>query len=232
MPARAGPKGCLQPRATRYPWHDTLLCLQLQGKIRAPLIPLTSGLTKGSPVLGKLLFCHPKPSCIAHSLIAEEHPGLGSSWTGAGSNTARDKSTGGILGRMMHHTGSGLLSFPSLCSLRRLNWDFGAAQLRCLLASSICLPQLILSACQSYHRERQACPGAIRTLFPTAEVRPTDWVTWPCWARHRAQARLPSWWQGAMAPPGSPWVRRTGGGGQHHRAPARCAASACRGNMC
>lgn len=74
------------------------------------LVPLTSGLTKGSSLLGEFLFCDPKPSCIAHSLVAEEHPGSGSSWTGAGSNTARDKSTGGILGRMMHHTGSGLLS--------------------------------------------------------------------------------------------------------------------------
>lgn len=89
--------------------QDTL-CLQLQEKITTPLVPLTSGLTKGPPVLGEPLFCHPNPSCNAHSLTAEEHPGLGSSWTGAASNTATDKSTGGILGRMMHHTGSGLLS--------------------------------------------------------------------------------------------------------------------------
>lgn len=107
--------GPAQSRQTSMAWlQDTLLCLQLQEKIRTSPGPLTSGLTKGPPGLGELLFCHPKASCIAHSLVAEEHPGLGSSWTGAGSNTVRDKCTGGIVGRMMLtisiRRGSGLLS--------------------------------------------------------------------------------------------------------------------------
>lgn len=54
--------------------------------------------------------CHPRPSCSAHSLAVEEHPGLGSSRTGAGSSTAIEDSIGADLGRMMHHTGSGFLS--------------------------------------------------------------------------------------------------------------------------
>lgn len=52
--------------------------------------------------------------------------------------------------------------------------------------------------CLTLLPQRQPCPGPIRTLCPAVEVRPTDR------ARHRAQARLPPQWQGAMAPLGQP----------------------------
>lgn len=133
--------------------QDLLLGLQLQQKIRTPLVALTLGPTKGPPVLQEPAPCHPRSSCSAHSLAAEEHPRLGISRTGAGSSTATEDSTGGRPRQDDAPHGFRASTFPPLSSLSHSDLDFGAAQLSCLLLSSICLPQPILSARPSYPRE-------------------------------------------------------------------------------
>lgn len=205
MPAQASPKSSVQPRATRHPWHEcrthssvfsSKRNLSCTTHIRTDQETFCARRVSLLPPQA-ILYC-PQPGCKGASRIRKlpdrswkQHSQRQKHWRHIREDDAPRRFRTPL--------------FPSLCSLRHLNWDFGAAILRCLLVSSICLPQLILSAWHSCHRERQPCPGPISTLFPTVGVRPTFRMTcWPCWVRHRAQARLPPQWQGATAPLGQP----------------------------
>lgn len=146
VPAQASPEGSLQPRATRHPWHGCRTHSSVFSSKRnlscTTHIRTDQGTScaRRAPVLPpQAILYFPQPGCRGASRIRKL---LGRSWK---QHSQIQKHWRHIREDDAPHRFRAPL-FPSLCSLRHFNWDFGAAIPRCLLVSSICLPQLIPSA--------------------------------------------------------------------------------------
>ena len=139
------------------------------------------------------------------------------------------------LGRMMHHRGSGLLSSLLFAASAIQIWTleqhnsaaFCSPPSASPPAHPFCptlLPQRNVAMSWAHHpatpcRRKAHRQGVLATTVPGT----------PC----RTQPGLPQQWLAAMAlSEAAHGVRGTGGGGQHHHALSRCAASACGGNTC